>query len=135
MKKKVLMLGDSFLYGHSAENFTSSFANNLLAKGYYVYNTGISGADVTQYKAIADKYIPIIPMKEIIIPPSVQIDKINEVQPLGGISENIQLKTTYIPKKTERSKIKNPNRQIIFRGMSLKDIIELTNNSIFFEKV
>lgn len=59
-RKKILMLGDSFLYGHSAENFTSSFANELLAKGYYIYNTGISGADVTQYKAIAEQYIPII---------------------------------------------------------------------------
>lgn len=59
-KIKVLLLGDSFLFGHSAKNFTSSFANELLAKGYYVYNTGISGADVTQYKAIAEKYIPII---------------------------------------------------------------------------
>jgi hypothetical protein len=46
-KKKVLLLGDSFTWGHSTSNKTNSFANELLAKGYIVYNTGISGADVT----------------------------------------------------------------------------------------
>lgn len=59
-KKKILLLGDSFTWGHSTSNKTNSFANELLAKGYIVYNTGISGVDVTQYKAIAEKYIPIL---------------------------------------------------------------------------
>lgn len=57
-RKKVLLLGDSFTWGHSTKNKTNSFANELLAKGYIVYNTGISGTDVAQYEAIAKKYIP-----------------------------------------------------------------------------
>ncbi|MDB5284330.1 MAG: hypothetical protein JWO06_3405 [Bacteroidota bacterium] len=59
-KKKVLLLGDSFVWGHSADNKTSSFADILLARGYVVYNTGISGTDPTQYLAVAKKYIPIL---------------------------------------------------------------------------
>ncbi len=57
-KKKILLLGDSFTWGHSAQNKTNSFADILLARGYVVYNTGISGADPAQYLAVAKKYIP-----------------------------------------------------------------------------
>lgn len=56
-KKKILLLGDSFTWGHSTKNKTSSFADLLLAKGYVVYNTGISGADPAQYLAVAKKYV------------------------------------------------------------------------------
>lgn len=59
-KPSVLVLGDSFTWGHDASNKTYSFVNELIAKGYVVYNTGISGVDVTQYEIIAKKYIPII---------------------------------------------------------------------------
>jgi lysophospholipase L1-like esterase len=59
-KTKVLLLGDSFTWGHSTTNKTNNFANELLAKDYIIYNTGISGADATQYKAIAERYIPIL---------------------------------------------------------------------------
>jgi hypothetical protein len=59
-KKKVLLLGDSFTFGHHVTNITSGFADILLSKGYLVYNTGISGADIMQYYLIAKKYIPII---------------------------------------------------------------------------
>lgn len=55
--KKVLLLGDSYTWGHTTINKTNSFANELLAKGYIVYNTGISAVDVLQYEAIAEKYI------------------------------------------------------------------------------
>lgn len=56
-RTKVLLIGDSFTYGHSAESLGNSFSNILLSKGYLVYNTGISGADVAQYLAVAEKYI------------------------------------------------------------------------------
>ncbi|NBX81111.1 MAG: SGNH/GDSL hydrolase family protein [Flavobacteriales bacterium] len=56
-KPTVLLLGDSFTFGHSAMPKTSSFADLLLAKGYVVYNTGISATDVAQYLAVAKKYI------------------------------------------------------------------------------
>ncbi|MDB5284059.1 MAG: hypothetical protein JWO06_3134, partial [Bacteroidota bacterium] len=59
-KKKILMLGDSFTWGHSASHKTRSFADLLLYRGYAVYNTGISGADPAQYLAVAQKYIPLL---------------------------------------------------------------------------
>lgn len=58
--KKVLLLGDSFTWGHSTDNKTSSFANTLLAKGFHVCNTGISGADVAQYKQVIKTYMDSI---------------------------------------------------------------------------
>jgi len=59
-KKKVLLLGDSFTWGHAAESITNSFSNILLARGYLVYNTGISGADVAQYQQIVKTYMDSI---------------------------------------------------------------------------
>lgn len=56
-RKKILLLGDSFTFGYSADNLTSSFADILLAKGYAVFNTGISGADPAQYLQVARRYI------------------------------------------------------------------------------
>lgn len=56
-KTSVLLLGDSFTFGHSAMPKTNSFADLLLTKGYIVYNTGISATDVAQYLAVAKKYI------------------------------------------------------------------------------
>lgn len=59
-RKKILLLGDSFTWGHSTKNITSSFADILLSRGYVVYNTGISGADPEQYLAIAQQLIPVL---------------------------------------------------------------------------
>ena len=59
-RKKILLIGDSFTWGHNTPNITNGFADILLSKGYVVYNTGISGADPSQYLAIAKKYIPIL---------------------------------------------------------------------------
>lgn len=56
-KPKVLLLGDSFTWGHSTSHKTASFSNTLLARDFVVFNTGISGADVAQYKRIAEIYI------------------------------------------------------------------------------
>jgi hypothetical protein len=59
-KKKVLLVGDSFTYGLTAKPIYNSFADVLLARGYWVYNTGISGTDPAQYLAVAQKYIPLL---------------------------------------------------------------------------
>lgn len=56
-QKKILLLGDSFTYGLSAEPIYASFADILLARGNIVYNTGISGSDPAQYLAICNKYV------------------------------------------------------------------------------
>jgi hypothetical protein len=59
-KTKVLLLGDSFTWGHSTKNKTGSFANVLLARDFLVYNTGISGADMAQYMRILETYLDSI---------------------------------------------------------------------------
>ena len=56
-RKNVLLLGDSFTWGHSSVDKTGSFSNTLLSRGYMVYNTGISGADVAQYKKVLETYL------------------------------------------------------------------------------
>lgn len=59
-KKKILLLGDSYTWGHSATNFFKSFADNLLAEGYVVYNTGITCTDPVQYEQLAARYVPTL---------------------------------------------------------------------------
>jgi lysophospholipase L1-like esterase len=66
-KKKILLLGDSFTWGHSTQNKTNSFADLLVAKGYVVYNTGISGADPAQYLAVAKKYVPLLKPDYVVV--------------------------------------------------------------------
>jgi len=66
-KKKILLIGDSFTWGRTVKNITSAFGNELLAKGYTVYNTGISGADPPQYLALARKYIPLLKPDVVIV--------------------------------------------------------------------
>lgn len=57
---KVLVIGDSFVYGMDAHPQQNSFVDLLLCKGYLVYAAGIPGTDPAQYAAIAQKYIPIV---------------------------------------------------------------------------
>src|SRR5690606_31822779 len=58
--KRILVIGDSFVYGMSAKPFYNSFYDILLSQGYMVYAAGIPGTDPAQYAAIAEKYIPIL---------------------------------------------------------------------------
>lgn len=64
---KILLIGDSFTYGHSARPIQYSFADKLLQKGFAVYNTGISGADPAQYEAVAKKYISLLQPDIVIV--------------------------------------------------------------------
>ena len=57
---KVLLLGDSFTWGHSTSHKSKSFSNCLLHAGYNAYNTGISGTDVQQYQLVLEKYFEVI---------------------------------------------------------------------------
>ncbi len=57
---KVLVIGDSFVYGMDAHPQQNSFVDLLLSRGYLVYAAGIPGTDPAQYAAIAKKYIPIL---------------------------------------------------------------------------
>lgn len=66
-RKKILLLGDSFTWGHNTPNITNGFADILLSNDYVVYNTGISGTDPSQYLALAKKYIPILKPDFVIV--------------------------------------------------------------------
>jgi hypothetical protein len=65
--KRILLLGDSFTWGHSTTNKTNSFADELLAKGYAVYNSGITATDPAQYLAIARRYIPALKPDVVVV--------------------------------------------------------------------
>lgn len=56
-RKRILLLGDSFGWGYSAQPLYNGFADRLLAQGYVVYNTGIPCADPAQYEAVARQWI------------------------------------------------------------------------------
>lgn len=66
-KKKILIVGDSFLYGMSAKPFYNSFYDILLSRGYLVYNAGIPGTDPAQYWAIIRKYLTEIKPDLVIV--------------------------------------------------------------------
>ncbi|MFN8397176.1 MAG: hypothetical protein U0176_21310 [Bacteroidia bacterium] len=66
-KTKVLLLGDSFTWGHSATHLSQSFADLLIARGFAVYNSGLSATDPAQYEAIARRYIPIIHPDAVVV--------------------------------------------------------------------
>lgn len=66
-KPRVLLIGDSFTWGHSASDIYNSFADELLAKGYVVYNSGISCADAAQYLAVAKQYIAVLKPDIVIV--------------------------------------------------------------------
>jgi hypothetical protein len=66
-RKKILLIGDSFTWGHNAEPITNCFADYLLSQGFIVYNTGISGSDPAQYKAVAEKYIPLLQPDVVVV--------------------------------------------------------------------
>jgi len=59
-RPKVLLIGDSFTWGESADPIYNCFADRLAARGYLVYNTGVPGIDPVQYYATAKKYIPLL---------------------------------------------------------------------------
>lgn len=64
---KILLIGDSFVYGISAKPFHNSYSDILLSKNYKIFNTGIPGADPAQYAAIAKKYIPLLKPDLVIV--------------------------------------------------------------------
>lgn len=66
-KPSILLLGDSYTFGHSASVYHKSFSDILLARGYTVYNSGITGTDVAQYLAIAKHWIPRLSPDVVIV--------------------------------------------------------------------
>jgi len=66
-RTKVLLIGDSFVYGMTARPHYNCFADILLARGYLLYSAGIPGTDPAQYAAIAQKYIPLLKPDVVIL--------------------------------------------------------------------
>ncbi len=65
--KRILLLGDSFTWGHSAIHKSRSFANQLLERGYTVFNTGISGTDVLQYELVLKNHFSVVRPELVIL--------------------------------------------------------------------
>jgi len=57
---KVLVVGDSFVWGETATPIRNSFADLLQDAGYYLYNGGIPGTDPVQYLKVIKKYAPLL---------------------------------------------------------------------------
>ena len=57
-QKRILLLGDSFAWGLTAEPLTECFADKLRDAGYTVNNLGIPATGPAQYAAQAEEYIP-----------------------------------------------------------------------------
>ena len=57
-KKTVLVIGDSQTYGIGAEPLSNAFPDLIRDAGYTVHNTGVPGTGPTQYRLIADHYLP-----------------------------------------------------------------------------
>jgi hypothetical protein len=66
-KKKVLMIGDSFTWGHSASYFSTCFSDLLIPQGFAIYNAGISATDPAQYEAIARAHVPVIAPDVVVV--------------------------------------------------------------------
>ncbi len=66
-RPKIMLIGDSFTWGETATPLYNSFPDRLAARGYLVYNMGISGTDPVQYYATAKKYIPLLKPDVVIV--------------------------------------------------------------------
>ena len=67
-KHKIMLIGDSFTWGLSAQPMDSCFAELLKAMvSGTIINTGIPIADPAQYEVIARKYIPQIKPEKVVV--------------------------------------------------------------------
>lgn len=66
-RPRIMLVGDSFVWGMSAEPLHNSYSDILLARGFTVYNMGIIGTDPAQYEAIVRKYVPLLNPDMVIV--------------------------------------------------------------------
>ncbi len=67
-KKKIMLIGDSFTWGLSAEPIDSCFADILKRETQHeVINLGIPGADTYQYLAVIEKYVPLFQPEVVLV--------------------------------------------------------------------
>lgn len=66
--RRVLLIGDSYGWGHSARPLTNCFADRLNAlSGVTVFNLSIPGTGPDQYAAVAQKYVPIARPDDVVV--------------------------------------------------------------------
>jgi lysophospholipase L1-like esterase len=63
----IMLIGDSFVWGASAKPLSNSFADLLAADGFQVFNLGIPGTGPTQYRALAERYVPQVKPDYVIV--------------------------------------------------------------------
>ena len=66
-KMSVAIIGDSFAWGASAAPISRSFADQLRAEGYEVYNLGIPGTGPLEYRKAAEVYLPRLKPDVVIV--------------------------------------------------------------------
>lgn len=59
-KPKIMLVGDSFVWGMSADPIYNNFTDLLLARGYLVYSFGIPGIDPAEYWGFVKSYTKIL---------------------------------------------------------------------------
>ena len=66
-RSSILIIGDSFTWGASADPITSSYVDIIASYNYMTFNTGIPGTGTKQYAYLAEKYIPILKPDIVIV--------------------------------------------------------------------
>ncbi|MFH1176607.1 MAG: SGNH/GDSL hydrolase family protein [Acidobacteriota bacterium] len=66
-ERGVLLIGDSFTWGATAEPIEMSFADRLGRAGYHIYNGGIPGTDVAHYRRVAEKFVPLVRPHAVVV--------------------------------------------------------------------
>ena len=90
---RVLLLGDSYAMGFDSRPLDSSFANILDRKPELkIYNTGIQGMDLVQYRLVLEKYLDIIEPDLVLVSICLENDiAIYEREPRPGIPIWVQV--------------------------------------------
>jgi len=81
-KKKILFLGDSFVWGASAKPIKNCFVDIIQSRGYLTFNTGIPGTGPTQYAYLAEKFIPSLKPDFVLVMLYLGNDIKNEPDPM-----------------------------------------------------
>jgi lysophospholipase L1-like esterase len=82
-KPKLLLIGDSFTWGLTAQPLDSSFADRLRGMmDMTIINTGIPIADPAQYEAIGAKYIPQLRPEWVVVMVYLGNDIMQEERPI-----------------------------------------------------
>jgi len=67
-KTRLLLIGDSFVWGAGADELRESFAAILAQEpGFEVLNAGIPGADPAQYQLIAERFVPQVQPQVVVL--------------------------------------------------------------------